>query len=81
MDPEQDHPVFPDRLISTITALYFDLAMCIGIPLERPLKQFEKDAELGSNTGSYSLYEYQRLYLKPSFKAIEKTLQNRAVLV
>lgn len=81
MDPEQDHPLFPDRLISTKTVLSFNQAMCIGIPLERALKQFEKDAELGSNTGSYSLYDYQRFYLKPLFKAIEKTLQNRAVLV
>lgn len=55
--------------------------MCIGIPLERALRQFEKDAELGSNTGSYSLYDYQRFYLKLLFKAIEKTLQNRAVLM
>ena len=55
--------------------------MCIGIPLERALRQFEKDAELGSNTGSYSLYDYQRFYLKPLFRAIEKTVQNRAVLV
>lgn len=81
MDPKQDHPLFPDRLISTKTILSFNQAMCIGIPLERALRQFEKDAELGSNTGSYSLYDYQRFYLKRLFKAIEKTLQNRAVLV
>lgn len=81
MEPEQDHPLFPDRLISTKTILSFNQAMCIGIPLERALRQFEKDAELGSNTGSYSLYDYQRFYLKPLFKAIEKALQNRAVLV
>lgn len=55
MDPEQDHPLIPDRLISTKTILSFNQAMCIGIPLERALKQFEKDAELGWNTGSRSL--------------------------
>ena len=81
MDPEQDHPLFPDRPISTKTVLSFNQATCIGIPLERALWQFQKDAELGSNTGSYSLCDYQRFYLKPLFKVIEKTLQNRAVLV
>lgn len=65
MDPEQDHPLFPDRLISTKSVLPYNQAMCIGIPLERALRQFEKDAELGSNTRSYSQYGYQRFYLKP----------------
>lgn len=53
--------------------------MCIGIPLERALKRFEQEAGLGSHTGSYSLFDYQRFYLKPLFKALEKVLQQRDV--
>ena len=81
MDPGQDHPLFPDRHMSTKTILSWNQAMCIGIPLERALKRFEQEAGLGSNTGSYSLFDYQRFYLKPLFKALEKVLQQRDVLV
>lgn len=81
MDPGQDHPLFPDRHMSTKTILSWNQAMCIGIPLERALKRFEQEAGLGSNTGSYSLFDYQRFYLKPLFKALEKLLQQRDVLV
>ena len=38
-----------------------------GIPLEKAIRHFEKEAELGSNTCSYSLYDYQRIYLKPLY--------------
>lgn len=81
MDSGQDHPLFPDRHMSTKTILSWNQAMCIGIPLERALKRFEQEAGLGSNTGSYSLFDYQRFYLKPLFKALEKKLQQRDVLV
>ena len=81
MDPGQDHSLFPDRHMSTKTILSWNQAMCIGIPLERALKRFEQEAGLGSNTGSYSLFDYQRFYLKPLFKALEKVLQQRDVLV
>lgn len=81
MDPGQDHPLFPDRHMSTKTILSWNQAMCIGIPLERALKRFEQEAGLGSNTGSYSLLDYQRFYLKPLFEALEKLLQQRDVLV
>lgn len=44
----------------------------MGISLERARKRFEQEAGLGSNTGSYSLFDYQRFYLKPLFKGLEK---------
>lgn len=81
MDPGQDHPLFPDRHMSTKTILSWNQAMCIGIPLERALKGFEQEAGLGSNTGSYSLFDYQRFYLKPLFRALEKSLQQRDMLI
>lgn len=81
IDPGQDHPLFPDRHMRTKTILSWNQAMCIGIPLEQALKRFEKETGLGSNTGSYSLFDYQRFYLKPLFKPLEKTLQQRDVLV
>lgn len=58
--------------MSIKTILSWNQAKCIGIPLEHTLKRFEQEAGLGSNTGSYSLFDCQRFYLKPLFKALEK---------
>ena len=81
MEPEQDHPLFPERQISTRSMIAWNESVCAGIPLEKAIRHFEKEAELGSNTCSYSLYDYQRIYLKPLYLELKKKLQNQPIVL
>ena len=81
MEPGQDHPLFPERQISTRSMIAWNESVCAGIPLEKAIRHFEKEAELGSNTCSYSLYDYQRIYLKPLYLELKKKLQNQPIVL
>ncbi len=81
MEPGQDHPLFPERQISTRSMIAWNESVCAGIPLEKAIRHFEKEAELGSNTCSYSLCDYQRIYLKPLYLELKKRLQNQSIVL
>lgn len=81
MEPGQDHPLSPERQISTRSMIAWNECVCAGIPLEKAIKQFEIAAGLGSNTCSYSLYDFQRIYLKPLYEGFKKKLQNQPIVL
>lgn len=81
MDEKQDFPVVPGRQISALSIVEFNRLMCIGMPLDRSSKLFEKYAKLGSNTVSYSLNDYHFFYLKPLYQALLKIMKTQRTLI
>lgn len=81
MDEKQDFPIVPGRQICTLSIMEFNRHMCIGMPLDRPSKLFEKYAKLGSKTVSYSLNDYHFFYLKPFYQALLKIMKTQRTLI
>ena len=81
MDEKLDFPIVPGRQISALSIMEINRLMCIGMPLDRSFKLFEKYAKLGSNTVSYSLNDYHFFYHKPLYQTLLKIMKTQRTLI
>lgn len=82
MPADCDHPILPNRTISTHSVIEYAHWLSLGLPLQKKSSaQMNNFFELGSDTLHYSLRDLNRIYLAPYVAAIQAQAQKEEIIV